>query len=48
MDRFQWDLCTFTHVIVGRWGPVADGAVLWWLVVLAIPRLPAGILRVLV
>lgn len=35
-----------THLIVGRRGPGGDGAVLGWLEVLAVPRLPAGILRV--
>lgn len=45
MDRFLRGLCILTHVVVGRRWPIADGAVLWWLAVLAIPRLPAGILR---
>lgn len=44
--RFLWDSCVFTHLIVGGWGPVADGAVLWWQVVLAVPGLPAGILHI--
>lgn len=35
-----------THLVVGRWGPAAEGAVLWRLVVLAVAWVPAGILGV--